>query len=136
MRFYYSWIQAETTNQRVPSYPPRCTTARDDRRIVRMTVTDRAATSRSTEQQIQSYSTYVSTGTIRRRSQQSGMSARRPFLRLSLTGNYRRLRRQWGDERRTWTTERNDIVFTDESRFCLQHNGIRVWRHRGERLNC
>ncbi|GFT73035.1 transposable element Tcb1 transposase [Trichonephila clavipes] len=35
--------------------------------------------------------------------------------------------------------ECNDIVFTDESRFCLQHqdgqNG--VWTHRGERLlNC
>ncbi|GFV75093.1 transposable element Tcb1 transposase [Trichonephila clavipes] len=33
----------------------------------------------------------------------------------------------------------DDIVFNDESRFCLQyHDGrVRVWRHRGERLlNC
>ncbi|GFU66471.1 transposable element Tcb1 transposase [Trichonephila clavipes] len=30
----------------------------------------------------------------------------------------------------------NDIVFTDESPFCLQHHNerIQVWRHRGERL--
>ncbi|GFV00449.1 transposable element Tcb1 transposase [Trichonephila clavipes] len=35
--------------------------------------------------------------------------------------------------------EWNDIAFTDESRFCVQHhNGrIPVWRHRGQRLlNC
>ncbi|GFU65903.1 transposable element Tcb1 transposase [Trichonephila clavipes] len=60
------------------------------------------------------------------------MSARRPLLHLPLTGTHRRLRRQWCDER-------NDIVFTDESRFCLQHHDgrIQVWRHHGERLlNC
>ncbi|GFV38397.1 transposable element Tcb1 transposase [Trichonephila clavipes] len=49
------------------------------------------------------------------------------------------LRHQWCDERLTWTTEWNDIVFTDESRIFLQHHDdrIRVWRHNGERvLNC
>ncbi|GFS71876.1 transposable element Tcb1 transposase [Trichonephila clavipes] len=31
---------------------------------------------------------------------------------------------------------RNEVVFTDESRICLQHHGgwYRVWRHRGERM--
>ncbi|GFS83690.1 transposable element Tcb1 transposase [Trichonephila clavipes] len=35
-----------------------------------------------------------------------------------------------------WVAEWNEVVFTDESRICLQHhNGrIRVWRHRGERM--
>ncbi|GFS76119.1 transposable element Tcb1 transposase [Trichonephila clavipes] len=34
-----------------------------------------------------------------------------------------------------WAAEWNEVVFTDESRICLQyHDGwIRVWRHRGER---
>ncbi|UYV80724.1 hypothetical protein LAZ67_19001543 [Cordylochernes scorpioides] len=34
------------------------------------------------------------------------------------------------------STEWNEIVFTDESRFCLQHHDgrTRVWRHRGERM--
>ncbi|GFS79498.1 transposable element Tc3 transposase [Trichonephila clavipes] len=50
------------------------------------------------------------------------MSARRSLLRLPLTGNHRCLRRHWCDERRTWTTEWNDIVFSDEYRFCLQHH--------------
>ncbi|UYV71212.1 hypothetical protein LAZ67_8002204 [Cordylochernes scorpioides] len=35
-----------------------------------------------------------------------------------------------------WTAECNEIVFTDLSRFCLQHHNcpIRVWRNRGERM--
>ncbi|GFT37143.1 transposable element Tcb1 transposase [Trichonephila clavipes] len=47
-----------------------------------------------------------------------------------------RLCRQWCDEKRMWAAEWNEIVFTDESRICLQHHDgrIRVWRHRGERI--
>ncbi|KFM77185.1 Transposable element Tc3 transposase, partial [Stegodyphus mimosarum] len=50
--------------------------------------------------------------------------------------NHRRLRRQWCDERRMGTVEWNEVVFTDEPRFCLQHHDgrIRVWRHRGEKM--
>ncbi|GFX58768.1 hypothetical protein TNCV_804721 [Trichonephila clavipes] len=47
------------------------------------------------------------------------MSASRSLLRLSLTGNNRRLVHQWCNERCTWTTEWNDIVFNGEFRFCL-----------------
>ncbi|GFT88757.1 transposable element Tcb1 transposase [Trichonephila clavipes] len=76
----------------------------------------------------------VSMRTIRCRLQQSGLSAR--LLGLPLTQNYRRLSRQWCDERRMWATERNEAVFTEESRICLQHHDgrIRVWRHRGGRM--
>ncbi|GFV26589.1 transposable element Tcb1 transposase [Trichonephila clavipes] len=60
----------------------------------------------------------------------------RPLLGLPLTQNHRRLRRQWCDERQMWAAERNEVVFTNESRICLQHHDgrIRVWRHRGERI--
>ncbi|GFW36002.1 transposable element Tcb1 transposase [Trichonephila clavipes] len=78
----------------------------------------------------------VSARTIRRRLQQSGVSARRPLLGLPLTQNYRRLHRKWSDERRMWVAEWNEVVFTDESRICLLHHDgrIRVWRHRGEKM--
>ncbi|GFX83258.1 transposable element Tcb1 transposase [Trichonephila clavipes] len=56
----------------------------------------------------------VSTRTIRRRLQQSGLSTRCPLLDLSLTQNHRRIRRQWCDERRVWVAEWNEVVFTDE----------------------
>ncbi|KFM64929.1 Transposable element Tcb1 transposase, partial [Stegodyphus mimosarum] len=127
-----------TTGRRVRSHPIQCTTSRDDdRNIVRMAVTDRSITSRTIAQHIQSVTHYpVSARTIRRRLQQRVLSARRPLLRLPLTQNNRRLRRQWSDERRMWMAEWNEIVFTDESRFCLQHHDgrIRIWRHRGERM--
>ncbi|GFY14518.1 transposable element Tcb1 transposase [Trichonephila clavipes] len=76
--------------------------------------------------------TSLSARTIRRRLQQSGLSARRPSLGLPLTPNHRRLHLQWCDERRMWVAEWNEVVFTDESRICLQHHDgrIRVWRHR------
>ncbi|GFS97534.1 transposable element Tcb1 transposase [Trichonephila clavipes] len=101
-----------------------------------MTVTDHSATSR-TVQYIKSVTHHsVSARTIRRRKQQSGLSARRSLHSLSLTQNHRRLRRQWCDERRMWAAEWNEVVFTDESRICLQHHDgrIRVWRHRGGRM--
>ncbi|GFW53432.1 transposable element Tcb1 transposase [Trichonephila clavipes] len=81
-------------------------------------------------------STSLSARTIRRRLQQSGVSARRPLLGLPLTQNHKCLRRQWCDERRMRMAEWNEVVFTEESRICLQHQDgrIRIWRHRGERM--
>ncbi|GFX31460.1 transposable element Tcb1 transposase [Trichonephila clavipes] len=66
--------------------------------------------------------TSLSARTIRRHLQQSGLSARRPLLGLPLMQNHRRLRRQSCDERRMWAAEWNEVVFTDESRICLQHH--------------
>ncbi|UYV69373.1 hypothetical protein LAZ67_6003354 [Cordylochernes scorpioides] len=130
-------LKEGTTDRRVRSHPPQCTTSRADRQIVRMAGTYRSVTSLTVAQHIQSVTRHSeSMHTIRRRLQQSGLTARRPLLRLPLTQNHRRLRRQWCDERRMWMAEWNEIVFTDESRFCLQHHDgrIRVWRRRGERM--
>ncbi|GFU21755.1 transposable element Tc3 transposase [Trichonephila clavipes] len=102
-----------------------------------MAVTDRSVTSRTVAQHIESETHHsVSARTIRRRLQQSGVSERRPLFCLPLTQNHRCLRRQWCDKRRMWAAEWNEVVFTDESRICLQHHDgrIRVWRHREERM--
>ncbi|GFS98990.1 transposable element Tcb1 transposase [Trichonephila clavipes] len=102
-----------------------------------MAVTDHSVTSRTIAQYIESVTHHsVSAHTIRRRLQQSGLSSRPPLLGLPLTQNYRRLHRQLCDERRMWVAKWNKVVFTDESRICLQHHDsrIRVWRHRGERM--
>ncbi|GFW71664.1 transposable element Tcb1 transposase [Trichonephila clavipes] len=50
--------------------------------------------------------------------------------------NHIRLCHQWCDERRMWVAELNEVIFTHESRVCLQHHDgrIRVCRHRGERM--
>ncbi|GFT38030.1 transposable element Tcb1 transposase [Trichonephila clavipes] len=130
-------MRESTTDRRGISHPPQCTTSRENRQIVRMTVADRSIKSRTVSQHIESVTHHsVSARTIRRRLQQSGSSARRPLLGLPLTQNHRRLHHQWCDERRIWVAEWNEVVFTDESRICLQHHDgrIRVWRHREERM--
>ncbi|GFV18535.1 transposable element Tcb1 transposase [Trichonephila clavipes] len=109
------WIQEGTMDRRGQSHPPQCTTSREDRQIVCMAVTDRSVSSRTIAQHIESLMHHsVSARTIRRRLQQSGLSARRPLLGLPLTQNHRRLCRQWSDERRMWVAEWNEVVFTDK----------------------
>ncbi|GFU21082.1 uncharacterized protein TNCV_4741621 [Trichonephila clavipes] len=89
MRILDRWMKEGTTDRRGRSHPPQCTTSREDRQIVRMAVTDRSVTSRSVAQHIESVTHHsVSARTIRRRLQQSGLSARRPLLGLPLTQNH------------------------------------------------
>ncbi|GFT64882.1 hypothetical protein TNCV_2256941 [Trichonephila clavipes] len=45
VRICHRWMQEETMDRRGGSHPPRCTIARDIRRIVRMAVMDCATTS-------------------------------------------------------------------------------------------
>ncbi|GFX46168.1 transposable element Tcb1 transposase [Trichonephila clavipes] len=103
MRICDRWMQEGKTDRRGRSHPPQCTTSRENRQIMRMAVMDRPVTSRTVAQHIESVTHHsVSARTIRRRLQQSGLSARRPLLGLPLTQNHRRLRCQWCDERRMW----------------------------------
>ncbi|GFX08434.1 transposable element Tc3 transposase [Trichonephila clavipes] len=114
MRICHRWIQKKTTDRRGQSHSFCYITIRDDRRIVCMVGMDCAATSRAIAQQVQSVTHHsVSTRTIPRRLQQSGM-----FVASLET-----------------TTEWNGIVFTDKSllKCCVmhRHNGlapsITVW---------
>ncbi|GFV54046.1 transposable element Tcb1 transposase [Trichonephila clavipes] len=99
-------MQKGTTDRRSRSHPPQCTTSREDKQIVRMAVTDCSVTSRTIAQHIESVTHHsVSARTIRRRLQQSGLSARRPLLGQPFTQNHRRLRRRWCNERRRWVAE-------------------------------
>ncbi|GFV43992.1 transposable element Tcb1 transposase [Trichonephila clavipes] len=107
-------MQKGTVDRRGQSHPPQCTTSRKDRQIVRLAVTDLSVTSRTIAQHIESVKHHsVSARTIRRRLQQSGLSAKRPLLGLPLMQNHRRLRHQWCKKRRMWVAEWNEAVFTD-----------------------
>ncbi|GFX86854.1 transposable element Tcb1 transposase [Trichonephila clavipes] len=114
------WMQEGTTDRRGQSHPPQFTTSREDRQIVLMAVTNLSVASRTiAAQHIESVTHHsLFARTIRRRLQQSSLSARRLLLGLPLTQNHRRLRRQWCDERRMWVAEWNEVVFPDESRIC------------------
>ncbi|GFV48435.1 transposable element Tcb1 transposase [Trichonephila clavipes] len=137
MRISDRWMQESTTDRRGRSHPLQYTTSCEDRQIVRIEVTDHSVASRTVAQYIDSVTHHsVSARTIRSRLHQSDLSARHPLLGLPFTQNHRRLHGQWCDERRLWAAEWNEVVFTDESRICLQNHDVRiiVWRHRGERM--
>ncbi|GFV01466.1 uncharacterized protein TNCV_2960601 [Trichonephila clavipes] len=138
MRICDRWMQEGKTDQCGRSHRPQCSTSREDRQIVRRTVTDHSVASRTVAQYIEPVTHHsVSARTTRRRLQQIGLSARRSLLGLPLTQiNAANVRSQWCNERRMWVAEWNEVVFTDESRICLQyHDGqIRVWRHRVESM--
>ncbi|GFX90206.1 transposable element Tcb1 transposase [Trichonephila clavipes] len=64
----HRWMQEEMTDPTGRSHPPRCTTAGDNRWIVRMAGRNRVATSRTIAQQIQSVTRHsVSARPVRRR---------------------------------------------------------------------
>ncbi|GFV63118.1 transposable element Tcb1 transposase [Trichonephila clavipes] len=93
MRICDRSLQEGTTDRRGRSHPPQCTTSREGRQNVCMAVMDRSATSRIVAQHIEPVTHHsVSARTIPCRLQQSGLSARRPFLGLPLTQNHRRIR--------------------------------------------
>ncbi|PRD25595.1 UNVERIFIED_CONTAM: hypothetical protein NCL1_40481 [Trichonephila clavipes] len=50
MRICDRWMQEGMTDQRGRSHPPQCTTAGEDRQIVRMAVMDHSVTSRTIAQ--------------------------------------------------------------------------------------
>ncbi|GFU19482.1 transposable element Tcb1 transposase [Trichonephila clavipes] len=71
-----------------------------------MAVSDRSAILRTIALHIESVTHHsVSAHTIRRRLQQSALSARCSLLDLPLTQNHRRLRHQWCDERKMWVAD-------------------------------
>jgi hypothetical protein len=73
--------------------------------------------------------------TMYRRIRFFGLLSYRPRLVLPLTAGHRRQRLEWCRERQQWREEWYNMVFSDESRFCLgMHDGRRrVRRRRGER---
>ena len=80
----------------------------------------------------------ISDQTVRNRLRQCGLRARRPLKGAILKRRHRIARLQWCRTRVTWNrlTWQN-ILFSDESRFCLKFSDgrARVYRRRGERFS-
>ena len=78
----------------------------------------------------------ISSPTVRRRLRQFQLHARRPVRGPDLTPERRRVHLEWCHRHELWTQINwNCVLFTDESRFCmdLADGRERVWRRRGER---
>ncbi|GFR60530.1 transposable element Tcb1 transposase [Elysia marginata] len=118
---------------------PRCTTQRQDRNLVRNHVNNRflsASASASSRQTRGRNNQRISANTVRRRLSTSGLRARRPYIGLILDQRQRHQRTLWAQEHAAWDRiQWRSVVFSDESRFCIDHadGRVRVWRRSGER---
>ncbi|KAK7112337.1 hypothetical protein V1264_011806 [Littorina saxatilis] len=116
----------------------RVTTQREDRFTQRQAMQQRMATANNIRQRLQATTnTVVSGQTIRNRLHKFGLRARRPVRGTTLTTNHRAARRAWCTQHVKWQRQQwAQVLFTDESRFCLEpaDGRIRVWRCRGERF--
>ncbi|GFY20400.1 transposable element Tc1 transposase [Trichonephila clavipes] len=123
MRVKKQWTDEGRRARKSVSGPRNVTSAREDRRLVRMAQTDRTAFSRQLAAQW-STSTRVSlcASSIRRRLLQRGLRARIPSCRIPLTQNHRRLRLHWANVHRSWRADWQQVVFSDEFRFNLWHH--------------
>ena len=79
----------------------------------------------------------ISTQTIRNWLHDAGLRSRRPAIRVLLTRYQVQMRLAWARDHVTWT--QNDwapVLFTDESRFCVDFTDrrARVWRMPNERF--
>ncbi|GFW84398.1 transposable element Tcb2 transposase [Trichonephila clavipes] len=69
---------------------------------------------------------------------EANLKSKRPFRALPLTSEHRQLPLQWCQARSMWNvTDRQKVVFSDESRFVLgkDDNRVRVWRRPCEWYN-
>ncbi|GFR91567.1 transposable element Tcb1 transposase [Elysia marginata] len=78
----------------------------------------------------------LSANTVRRRLSTSGQRARRPYIGPIQTQRHRHQNTLWAQEHAAWDRiQWQSVVFSDESRFCIDHadGRVRVWRRSGER---
>ena len=77
----------------------------------------------------------VSPQTIIRLLRRHRLFCHRPFRGQKLTPQHQQRRLNWAVAHRNWVGEWDDVLFSDECRFCIDNvnNGDRVWRQRGQR---
>jgi hypothetical protein len=115
-----------TTSDRPRSGRPRVTTLRQDRHIRFIHLRNRFDTAVHTARLTPGRTNVrISDQTVRNRLHQCGLRARRPLKGSTLKQRHRAARLQWG---RTW----QNILFSDESRFCLTFSDgrARIYRRR------
>lgn len=124
-RIISHYRETGSASRRPGSGSVRATNDREDRHI-RIDVSRAPfSTARRLQQGLQNATgKRVSDQTVRNRLKEAGIKSYRPLRRIAITANHRRLRLAWANERIEENFIWDDVLFTDESRFCL-HNDSR-----------
>ena len=127
-----------TVADRPRSGRPRATTNRVDRSLVRLSLSDRRASSKILKSQLQDVTgSSLSTRSIRRRLLKAGLKGCVAAKKPMLTARHKKLRLKWAKERRQWEqSEWSKILWSDESIFELIPGRRAIVRRRvGERFH-
>jgi len=132
------WKITNTVRNKQRKGRPRCTTTREDRKIVQLATVDRRMTLCDlTKQARNNYQIDASSKTIKRRLHEVGLYGRRARKKPMLSRKNIAKRFQWAKEHETWTTKDwARVLWSDESKFCIfGNNGSRfIWRRPNEAL--
>ncbi len=130
--------QTGDVKDRPRSGRPRKTTVAEDRYIRLAALRNRRLSAKTLQaRHARRYGNRVSDQTIRNRLHESDLRARKPARKPKLTPLHRLARLRWCRQHRGWNLNMwRNIMFSDESRFCLRKldGRVRVWRRRGERF--
>ena len=136
-RAWNRYVTFGSVTQRHAGGRRRSTTEREDRLLVIQARRQRFVTATRLRNELASSGINISTQTIRNRLHEGGLRSRRACIRIPLTRRQRRKRLNWAEEHVTWTDQDcRPVLFTDESRYCLEFTDrrVRVWRRPGERF--
>ena len=137
-RLQQRWQATGKVQDRPRSGRPRKATRQEDRYITRQATMARTSTARRIRGQLRAATqTNVSVSTIKNRLHEVRLHARLPVKRPKLTHAYRRAHLAWCRRHVRWAHAHwSRVMFTDESRFALEHpdGHTKVWRREGERF--
>jgi len=109
-----------------PSRRGRCgrkrkTTTREDRILLKHSITDPRKTSDQLRNDLAGYGVNVCSSTVRRRLLAVGRPAHKPYKKQLLTTAMKRKRLLWAKQHRHWTKEQwGKVMYSDESHFEVQ----------------
>ncbi|XP_062611745.1 uncharacterized protein LOC134273568 [Saccostrea cucullata] len=136
-RLLERYEETKSVKRRPKSGRPKSTTVRQDRQISLLAKRNRMPSAVSLNRELSAATGIrMSTQALRNRLHDVGLHARRPAVRPPLTVEHRNRRLQFAQDHINWYHHHiQGVLWTDESRFCLDFNDgrRRVWRKKNER---
>ena len=110
---------------------PRCTTEKEDERIIKMAEQNHNITCGEIQQELGKKGVDVSVWTIRRRLNEAGGKFVKEISKPLLSERHRANRLKWAKEHENF--DQDNVIFTDESTFQLYLSNRKVWQFIGRR---
>ncbi|KAK7099853.1 hypothetical protein V1264_022900 [Littorina saxatilis] len=136
-RLQQRFVNIGSTADAQRSGRPRVTTQRQDRQILRHHLRNRFHTANETARNTVGNHQRPIISVDRQSAEDLLSETSKTAVPLPvLTQRHRMARQQWAQDHINWNWRQwRNILFTDESRFCISHvdGRVRVWRRRGER---